>query len=269
MLTALLVFTSIVMLYSFKSQVYRYADFWEQLGISEVDGSKRISESFMSGYLSTYGAKNFKNIVIGERKAVTTDLLNYTKKYVQSPEFKKAYEEKRKTMKPREVTKKPRTEDQIRQSKIAEVKKGIGNLEKSMANATTAEMKKIYEDALVMNKKQLAEYEDPKNEMIPMLAKNEQQQYDREVQRYEERMKEWELQYPVESSRFVKRRLEEVLSETEGIDYNAELVEKNKKKVFVKPEYEKKNWNWKAGFRAGKEVTETVRGFMGEWVKGL
>ncbi|MGZ5190855.1 MAG: hypothetical protein ACXWCZ_07515 [Flavisolibacter sp.] len=254
---------------SFKSKTLHYADLWQQLGVTEIEGTERIRESFLTGYLLTYGVKNFKNIVVNDRKTVTTDLLNYTKNYVQTQGFSKAYETKRLRAKPRDMSKKPKTEDQIREEKIAETKKAIANYEKSIQTTTAADIKKVLEDGIQAQKKQLAEYQDHKNEMISMIAKTQQQQYETAVKRYEDDLKKWEQDYPAEPSKFIKARLQQVLSATENIDYNAELIERNGKKYFVIQEYEKKNKNWKYGFRAGKEVTETVRSFVQNWLSQL
>ena len=59
------------------------------------------------------------------------------------------------------------------------------------------------------------------------------------------------------------------MKETADIDYQAQLVEKGNKKYFVKKEYENKNPNWKMGFRAGKEVTETMRTAVKAWILEL
>jgi hypothetical protein len=265
-LAGILLLIPVLLLYSFHSRMERYADLWQQLGITEKNGSDMVSQSFINGYLQHWGMKNLKNIVISDRKSITTDLLAFTRKYVQSEDFKKTYQDKRQRMKPREVTKKPRTEDQIREEQIASTKKAMTNVETSLKTATTDDLKKIYQDSYNMQKKQLDELQKPDNKMIPMMAKMDQQQYEAEMKRYEDQMRKWEEKYPADLSAFIKLRLQEVLKATEGIDYNAELTERNGKKYFVKQEYEKKDTNWKAGFRAGKEVTETVRGYVLQWM---
>src|SRR5688572_29116128 len=68
-----------------------YADLWQQLGLTKVEGTTQIRESFMFGYLQYYGARNIKKIATGDRVAVAKDLLAYTKQYVQSEAFKKEY----------------------------------------------------------------------------------------------------------------------------------------------------------------------------------
>jgi hypothetical protein len=64
----------------------------------------------------------------------------------------------------------------------------------------------------------------------------------------------------------VKKRLQEFLNTTNGIDFSAELTEKNGKKVFVNPDYERKDGRWKMAFRAGKEVVEPARNFVQKWI---
>lgn len=264
-LAALVLVLFATALNSFKTH---YADLWQQLGITEKDGTERIRESFLLGYLQYYGAKNLKNIATADRKAVSTDLLNYAKKYVQSPDFKKAYEEKRLRMKPREVTKKPKTAEEIRKKLIDDAKKGIAGTEKTLQTAE-GDMKKTFAKLHENYKKQLEEYQQPDNKQVAMMAEGEKQQFEAALQRYAGQVKKWELDYPADASAFIKNRLQQVLAITADIDYGAELVERNNKRYFLKPDYEKKPLAWKAGFRAGKEVTETVRIFVEQWIKEL
>lgn len=256
------------MLLSFKSKFENFSDIWKQLGITEKNASGNIRESFLYGYLQYGSARNFKNIALGDRKEITTDLLNYTKTYVQSAEFKKAYESERQNMKPREVVKKFRTEEQVREEMIDNAKKGMANAEKNI-KTTTGDMKKINEDLHKMFKAQLADYQRPDNEMIPMIANAEKSGYENDLKNYEQDVKKWEQKYPADPSKFVKARLQEVLKATADIDYNAQLIEKGNKKYFVKKEYENKHPNWKMGFRAGKEVTETMRSLVQNWILEL
>ena len=67
----------------------------------------------------------------------------------------------------------------------------------------------------------------------------------------------------------IKTRLFKFLEVTKDIDYNAQLTERNGKKYFANPKYEGKSGQWKMAFRAGKEVTETARTFVQEWLKEL
>ena len=258
----------VIFLYSFHSKMANYADLWQELGTTEKNGSEMVRESFLNGYLQYYGLKNMKNIAINNRKAVAMDLLEYSKKFVKSPEFQKAYEAKRQRMKPRNEAKKPKTEAEIREELVDHTKKAIANYEEAIKTATPY-IKKTFEKLVDQQKKQLEDYQKPDNKMIPVMAQGEQMQYEAMTKRYEDDLKKWEENYPAQSSAFVKKRLQEALKVTEGIDYNAELTERNGKKYFVKQEYERKDGNWKKGFRAGKEVTESVRAYVKDWADNL
>ncbi|MFT3823555.1 MAG: hypothetical protein QM731_06520 [Chitinophagaceae bacterium] len=255
-----------MLLFSFRAKQV-YADFWQQLGIAKESGMNSIKESFLGGYLQYYGARNMKNIALGDRTAVTKDLLAYTKQYVESDAFKKVYSENRILQKPHEPNK-PRTEEEIRTEQVSSLKKSQGELEKGMKTATS-DMKKIFQESYDMITKQIKEYQDPNNAMIKMIAQSEQAQYEFNLKDYQQRTAEWENLYPTDSRGFVKKRLQQMLEDTQGVDYGAQLTERYNKKYFANPVYERKPANWKYAFRAGKEVTETARAFAQEWLRSL
>src|SRR5215212_812009 len=66
-------------------------EFLKQLGISKEGADEKITGSFLGGSIDIYGVKNAKNILLGNRKAITLDLLNYTKKFANSQSFIKKY----------------------------------------------------------------------------------------------------------------------------------------------------------------------------------
>lgn len=263
---ALLLTLAVALLLAFRT-AKTYSDVWQQLGLTERDGAAHVRESFIYGYLQYAGVSKARHIATGDREAIARDLLAFSKTYVQGAEFKKAYEGLRATRKPTEPEK-PRTEDEIRKKNVDGLKEGIANIEKSMKTAN-AEMKKIMQESLTVLQAQLKQEEDPNNPMTRLAAQGEQQNYEYQLTRFKEDMKKWEKEYPTDPAPFVKSRLEQMLEATKGIDYSAQLVERNGKKYFVKPEYERKNANWKMAFRAGKEVTETARTYAQQWVKEL
>lgn len=244
-----------------------YADLWQQLGIAKNEGTTQIRESLMFGYLQFYGARNIKKIATGDRVGVAKDLLAYTKQYVNSEAFKKQYATQRLDSKP--IAPEPaKTEEQIRKEKIDEMKKDIEKTEKSL-KAAQPEYKKIFEDNLERQKKMLKEYDDPNHKVMKIMIKSEQSNHEYKVKQYEKRMQEWEESSPADPMVLVKKRLQQVLDITKDVDFSAELTEKYGKKVFVNPTYERKHANWKYAFRAGKEVTETVRAFAENWIKEI
>jgi hypothetical protein len=65
----------------------------------------------------------------------------------------------------------------------------------------------------------------------------------------------------------VRRRLQQFLDETAGIDYDAKTS--GSSHAFVDAGYEAKSPLWKMGFRAGREATEAARAFAKEWMEEL
>lgn len=238
-------------------------DFLKQLGITKQSADEKISNSILGGYIDSYGIRNAKNIALGNRKAVTLDLLNYIKKYVSSPAFVKEYSEMRERYKPVEET--LQTPEQMRAENIAAYKKSVAQTEENLKKADPS-IKQIFEKALEDAKKALKDAEDPNNKYYvnytknyPQLAKNFKESHERAIA-------DWNAKYPQDQLQFVKKRLQEFLAVTNGVDFSAQLTEKNGKKVFVNPEYERKDGRWKMAFRAGKEVVEPTRDFVQKWI---
>lgn len=258
----------IVSLFLFSFTIKRMNDdFLKELGILKPDADQKISGSILGGYLDAYGLKNAKNIALGNRAAVAKDLLAYTKQYVNSAAFKKEYETLRQNNKP-ETLKKPETPEEMRAAMIKLAKEFIVQSEGYVKNAT-ADTKKIFEQNLETAKKNLKDAEDPNNKNIKAYTQN----YQELVKSFEEsnlqRSNQWEAEYPSSHLLFVKVRLGQFMNETKDIDFSAELTEKAGKKIFVNKDYERKGNRWKMAFRAGKDVVETSRAFVQEWLNEI
>src|SRR5688572_15083449 len=244
-------------------------DIWKTLGISRQTGTEGIKSSFLNGYLSYYGVKNLKNIATSDKAAVTKDLLNFTKEYISGAEFKKQYDELRKSAKPQESVSKPlRSIQEIQKDEIAKTEKGIKDTEKTIKEVN-AEMGKAIQPVLDMLRKNLKEYQNPNHEYFANIAMGEKYQQENNVKRHQEFMQQWETNFPENLNHFIADKLKKMLEYTKGIDYNAALAEKYGKKRFVNPAYEGKRTEWKQGFRAGKEVTEQARAFAEKWLSEL
>jgi hypothetical protein len=238
-------------------------DFLKELGISKTDADKKITESFLGGYLNEYKVKNAKNIAIGNRATVAKDLLSYTKQYVNTSTFQKEYASLRETNKPKEQ--KVKTPEEMRKEEVDAAKKGVVNAENLLKKAD-ANTKPIFENVLAESKKQLKQAEDPNNKQITAYAKSYPELLKSFQQSNQTELKKWEAQYPAIHLLFVKQRLQQFLNETKDIDFAAELTNKNGKKIFVNPKYEGKSKQWKMAFRAGREVVEPARAFVEQWM---
>lgn len=244
-------------------------DIWKMLGISRQTGTEGIKNSFLNGYLYYYGVKNAKNIAVNDRASVAKDLLNYTKEYVSGSEFKKQYEELRKSAKPQEPVLKPlRSVSEIQKDEIAKTEKGIKDTEKTLKQVN-ADMAKGIQPLLDMLRKNLKDYQNPNHEYFAAIAMGEKYQQESQQKNYADNMKRWETNFPESINAFIADKLKKMLEYTKGIDYNAALVEKYGKKRFVNQAYEGKRTEWKQGFRAGKDVTEPARAFAEKWLSEL
>ena len=263
----LLLMIPLVFLVSFKSNRV-YADIWQQLGLSKEKGVENIRASFMNGYFHYYGARNARNILLGDRAAIARDLLNYTRQYVQSEGFKKQYDLERSQAKPEPDTKTVKTKEEIRKERIAETEKSIRQTEENM-KTMKADMVKVLEPMLDMLKKTLKDYQDPNSQMIDLFYQGELMQHEQRIKSYEESMKNWEKNYPEDYRDMVKDRLNKFLKLAKTVDFNAELKEVNGRKKFVRAEYEGKSYDWKQIFRAGKEVIIPAMEFAEQWMKEM
>jgi len=263
-----LMLLSLVLLFSSFTTRKMTEDVWKMLGITKQSGDEKIKNSFINGYLSYYGVKNLRHIALNDRASMTKELLVYTKQFVSSPAFTKEYEEMRKSAKPEAPKLKPlRTIEEIQKEEIAKTEKSIRDTEKNMKEMP--QYAKSIEPMLGVLKDNLKKFQDPKNSYFSSIAMGEKYEQENQMKSHKERTRQWENNYPGKVNAFIIERLQRMLNATKDIDYNAELVEKWGKKRFVNQTYESKNTEWKQGFRAGKEVTETARGFAQKWLDEL
>ncbi|HZF64855.1 MAG TPA: hypothetical protein VEZ55_10230 [Chitinophagaceae bacterium] len=265
---AILVLLSLLLIPAFLLVSFRTVDFfnvWEELGIKEKDATWSIQESFLEGYLAHAGAKNYKNIIAGKRLAVAVDLLGFTKEYVHSNNFKRAYEELRKRNKPPEPRVVPTTEE-IRESKVAVITEELENIDRRRKKAIPDGS---WSDRRKMLQQQLQELNKSRSELLKQLVAEEEERFKEQSIAYKAELKKWERSFPSNHFHFVKRRLHQMLEATRNVDYSAELTERNGVRFFVNPEYEQKDRHWKCAFRAGRQVTETTRIFVQQWLKEL
>jgi hypothetical protein len=260
-----LLFASFLILSSFTTN--RLSDeFLKQLGIDKSKADQKITSSMLGGYIDLYGASNAMNIAAGNRKAVVVDLLKYVKHYVTTDSYTQEYVRLKESNKP--VSTRMQTPEEMKEQTIAAYKEGLTNAEKLLASSDPAN-KAVYQKLVDDTKAELKKAEDPNNKMYVNYAKN----YDQMMKNIEagekKALDDWEAQYPADHMQYVKKRLQQFMVETQDIDFNAELVQKNGKKYFVKPEYESKSNRWKMAFRAGSEVVNPAREFVQQWINEL
>ena len=188
-LRILLLGTAFFYSYAFKERI---DDLWKQLGMGQTEVNSSISRSFLGGFMTTYGARNIKNLATGDKVSVAKNLLDYTKQYVTT-RFKPEYEKERASFKPVEPQLKPvRTKEEIQKDEIDKLEKNIKKTEENMKTMND-DMKKIFAAGIEQNKKMLAEYKSPGYELFDMMAKGEKDEQERQIANYKQAVKDWEV----------------------------------------------------------------------------
>lgn len=240
-------------------------DLWKQLGMKQQDANSSIQLSFSREFLAYGGARNLKNIATGNRKAVAQELLNYTKQFMNT-QFKASYEKQKAAAKPQEPKLEAvRSWEQIQKEEISRLEKSISETEASM-KAMNKDMQQVFAGGLEKQKQSLEECKKPGNRTITAMAQAEKNGQDWKRFAYKQDLKNWEEQHPENFNGLIKKRLQKMLEATANIDFNAELITVGNRKIFAKPEYERKGREWKMAFRAGKEVTELTRAYAQQWL---
>lgn len=245
----------------------KYAgDFLKQLGINKNDADEKISNSIFGGYLGIDGAKNARNIALGNRKSVVLELLDYVKQYVKTDAFIKKYNEMRNYYKPKEQPIQSPEEWRIENIKTNEE---IVAKAAEIVKNSKPEFKDIFQKNLDDAKKQLKDAEDTNNKYFLNYKKNYTQWVNDYKLSHDRSIANWKAKYPDNQLLFIKMRLQQFLDVTKDVDFSAELIDKGNKKLFVNPEYERKDSRWKMAFRAGKEVVEPSREFVQKWIEEI
>jgi hypothetical protein len=231
-------------------------DIIAKLGMDHANAQDYIMANFTGGYGSNYDVqpdfmslprlKLLATIVEGDKVGAAKELCEYIKMYCNSEEFMAAYQKKRAASKP--SSEPPRMDDAILQG----MRDGIKDLEASLADLKKAPKENaqsiaMFEPMLEEQKISLANYEDP----TPNKTK-------------------WEKNYPEDPAVLVKAKLEQYLRLVATVDFNAKLSDPDKYKIkkFVNSDYESRSPQWKACYRAGKEVNAAVTTFVKTWLQG-
>ena len=187
--------------------------------------------------------KTLKALATGDKVRATTEFLEYTKAYYNSQEFKDMYEKKRQELKP--------------------IVPEVTPEERERALAQVAEQEEMYTPEILA--------------MLPPEAKAEALKALEDTkamangQLTETQKKDWEDLVPKNPNKAIKKALKDFLDVTVDVDFNAttKLNPEKNYQVFTNPVYEKKDAQWKACYRAGKEVTEVTRNFVQQWYSEL
>jgi hypothetical protein len=236
------------------------------LGISEGRAKEAVFDSFMSDAVSVAGKPAaFVALAPAARVALVTFALNLARTFVDSDDFKRRYADHRDANGPE-----PLPEEQTADSVLAKQRDGFENQVtemRKMFDQITPEQRATLEAGWKDMRDQLTAMEkgERRKELDGMLK---QQRAD-QVRLRNDALREFEKSYPADHRSLVAMRLRHFLEATSDVAYDAQLVDKDKKKVFANDTFEGKPAEWKMAFRAGKPATDAARNFAQKWLADL
>jgi hypothetical protein len=236
------------------------------LGISEGRAREAVFDSFMSDAVSIAGKPAaFIAMSPQARVALVNFTLTLARAFAESDDFKRRYADHREANGPE-----PLPEEQSVDAIFAKQRAGFEN--------QVAEMRKLFDQITPEQRATLeAGWKDMRDQLDAMEKGDRRKQIEGllKEQRSEQMrgrdaaMKEFEKVYPADPRALVAMRLRHFLETTKDVDFAAQLVDKDKKKVFADPALEAKPAEWKMAFRAGKPALDVARSFAQNWLKDL
>lgn len=240
-----------------------------QFKVSEDDVKSSVLYNITG--LSYYipNVKVLKSLALNDRAEMVELIGIRIKEYVNTQEFINKYNEFRETRKPNEPEK-PKYSEELKEEQKASLSNSIKEMEANMKNLQ-ADQKPMFEEVINQLKQQLKDIDDPeKSFYTPQTDNIIKQNYDQQLENYAVDLKMWNEDFPVNNPKpLIKKWLDRFLSNSKDIDFNAQLNTVKNKQVFVNPEYERKDPQWKLYFRAGKEPVEAARKFASVWISEL
>jgi hypothetical protein len=242
----------------------------KQLQISEEEANTIIFQVSAGPSYYFPNPRDLKKTASGDRAVIVETVFKYVKEYSSSKDFINKYNEMRESRKP-EPPEKPKTMEELKVEQKKSLKEAIESM-KSVKSQVSSDQQAMYDETIKMYEQQLREVDNPDNPMFnPEYDKIMQDMYKQQMADHDQRIKEWESEYPINSpSKMIKNWLLEFLNRTKDVDFNANTAtDQYGRTVFVKQEYERKESVWKICFRAGKEATDAGRKYAQTWLNEL
>lgn len=212
--------------------------------------------------------KVLRDLAIGDRVSAIESIGKNVKEYVASKEFVEKYNQLREDRKPT-PPETPKYSVQLKEEQKESLTNSIAEMEKSKTQMAK-DQQAMFDDIIKGLKDQLKEIDNPNSSMFtPEMDVYIKQGYDMQVENYNNEIKEWETEYPVNDPKpMIKKWISVFLEKSGDINFSA-ATKKDSKGIlkFVDKEYEYKDSQWKLYYRAGKESVTAARTFAQNWLK--
>lgn len=244
-------------------------------GIEDVLDDMKTTKADVQEYIQSgigYGTFSYppacSTIPVKARAAVVRAVGEFARSFTRTEMFRTWYANFRKDRAPSPPEQIPLAADARRQQ-AADVRTQIAEHEKSRA-AAPADQKALYNDIITSLKEMLKGIEKTDKAQDAQMDEFIRQANAESMRAHKEKLAAFEREYPAGNpTPLIKRRLEQFLKATAGVDFGAKLVKKGDVMVFANGAYEQKDAAWKTTFRAGKEAVEAARAFAASWLKEL
>ncbi len=236
------------------------------LGITDGRAKEAVFDSFMSDAVSIAGKPEaFLGLAPSARATLVSFALNLARTFAESDDFKRRYADHREANGPE-----PLPEEQTADAVFKKQRDGF--------ESQVLEMRKLFDQITPEQRATLeAGWKDMRDQLDAMEKGERRKQIEAALR--EERsaairgraaaLAEFEKAFPTDSRALVAMRLRHFLDVTANVNFGAQLVEKDKKRVFADATLEAKPAEWKMAFRAGKLATDAARTFAQKWLSDL
>ena len=239
-------------------------DVMSQLGFRPAEAKELVLAAVTSGSPDYGPARTaLKSATPEARGTLVNGVLEWARAAVETPEYAAKYRQFRESQKPPQP--KPFV-DESQQARTA-MQEQLDAMKKNMA-AMAPEMRHAMEEMLQKMEAQQKEQANNPAFQASMAALVAQQDAAHQ-QEYTQHLAEWETQYPADVHKLIARRLHAFLDISADVDFNAALVDRNKRKEFADPRYEAKSAEWKLCYRAGKPAVDVARRVATSWLARL
>ena len=234
-----------------------------QLGLSERDAQESFLGSVVSGY-PRWGvaAAAFVALPAAARVTVVQAGFAWAKAYAKSSGFRTGYENGRQAAKPIPPDPQGTVDDELGRQ-LAEQRKSLEESRKGLA-ALPSDQRKALEAVFKQSEAQL---QDP--QFLAMMRMGIEADRAGRQEAYQSDMQRWAEQYPASPEILVRQRLQAFLTECGDVDFSATLQARDRKMVFVNPDYEARSAEWKMCYRAGPAAVGAARAAATAWLKEL
>lgn len=236
------------------------------LGISEGRAREAVFDSFITDSISLAGdSRVFTGAPAAARVALVDFALSLARGFAETDDFKRRYADHREANGPDPLPEAPDVD-----AVLAKQRAGF--------EAQVLAMRKLFDQITPEQRATLEEgWNDMRAQLTGMetgprraeLEKALRQQRVAEERERELAMQALEKAWPADPRALIAARLRRFLEVSKDVDHDAQLVEKDGRKLFANPAFEARPKEWKMCFRAGKPATDAARAFAQKWLNDL